>query len=415
MSFLPIKELAKGLGDTLLVFLSANGMRYMEPIDDDWYAAHHVDVTPVDFLDFSDNAPINVYLADEPSSVLGCKLQYQSCDLSLPADRRCSPWGGMSDVALDQRALKTKMDQIMYWVITTPDVSTIIRTLKQSSLTSRFRQVDRVSGPLPVNQWKLEVENWHNTVLASLQGLRVDTAAGPGDSQMLKYFWSKPWNEEQKYLCKNQKIVSTAYTNFSMMWLVITLTLGAVIVLLEFFLESIVIWLEQCRIVKTPSAEWFSNDTLQLQRMAHEELGLGDWSGCTGSRAIPVTEKGQLLGILNRQDTDHPRLVNPDTNSDASSNHSQTAAKIDAPQNATKIDAPNEQGSQGEDGETNVDEENISHLSHVESQNGGSENDTTGHGASDFRSEKQSSGKNHTVLVHSTDHAVAAPAGQAPA
>lgn len=45
--------------------------------------------------------------------------------------------------------------------------------------------------------------------------------------------------------------------------------------------------------------------------MAHEELGLGGvWSGCTGPGSIPVTDKGELLGVLDISDREHPRLVN---------------------------------------------------------------------------------------------------------
>ena len=94
-----------------------------------------------------------------------------------------------------------------------------------------------------------------------------------------------------------------------MMWLIIILFLGVIITLLESALESIIVWLEKRGMIKTSSTEWFGNGTLQLQRMAHEELGLGDWSGCTGPSVIPVTEKGQLLGVYNLRDANHPKLV----------------------------------------------------------------------------------------------------------
>lgn len=96
-----------------------------------------------------------------------------------------------------------------------------------------------------------------------------------------------------------------------MLWVAIVLIVGCVIVLLDYTLESIVVWLQRRGIVKSTCYEWFSNDTLQLQRLAHEELGLGDWEGCTGPRVIPVTKKGQLLGILDYEDPKHPRLVRP--------------------------------------------------------------------------------------------------------
>lgn len=94
------------------------------------------------------------------------------------------------------------------------------------------------------------------------------------------------------------------------MWLIIVLVVGTLIILLECTLETIVIWLERHKFIKTSSTEWFSNDTFQLQRMAHEELGLGNWESCRG-KVIPVTHKGQLLGIFDATDPEHPRLVNP--------------------------------------------------------------------------------------------------------
>lgn len=94
-----------------------------------------------------------------------------------------------------------------------------------------------------------------------------------------------------------------------MTWLIIILGFGTLIVILESTLESIAVRLERRDILKIPTAEWFSNETLQLQRMAHEELGLGDWEGCTRPGAVPITKNGQFLGTLNN-DAKHPRLVN---------------------------------------------------------------------------------------------------------
>lgn len=94
------------------------------------------------------------------------------------------------------------------------------------------------------------------------------------------------------------------------MWLIIVIIVGTLIILLELSLAKIILWLESHNIIRTSTVEWFGNDTLQLQRMAHEELGLGNWSGCHGED-IPVTRKGQLLGIFDLTDPDHPKLVNP--------------------------------------------------------------------------------------------------------
>lgn len=55
--------------------------------------------------------------------------------------------------------------------------------------------------------------------------------------------------------------------------------------------------------------EWISNETLQLQRLAYDESGQGEWSKCTDT--IPVTAPDQRLGPLNLSDPEHPRLNHP--------------------------------------------------------------------------------------------------------
>lgn len=65
-----------------------------------------------------------------------------------------------------------------------------------------------------------------------------------------------------------------------MLWLVVVLVIGLSVILFEVFLGNVVVFLEHRGITKVRSLEWFGGETLQLQRMAHEELGLGGtWEG----------------------------------------------------------------------------------------------------------------------------------------
>jgi hypothetical protein len=41
--------------------------------------------------------------------------------------------------------------------------------------------------------------------------------------------------------------------------------------------------------------------------MAHEELGMGVWSKCTED--VPVTRRGETLGVLRVGEKEHPRLT----------------------------------------------------------------------------------------------------------
>lgn len=54
--------------------------------------------------------------------------------------------------------------------------------------------------------------------------------------------------------------------------------------------------------------EWATNETLRLERMAHEAFGAGSWVGA--AEVVPVTtEKGERLGMLDVADETHPRLA----------------------------------------------------------------------------------------------------------
>ena len=56
-------------------------------------------------------------------------------------------------------------------------------------------------------------------------------------------------------------------------------------------------------------AEWSTGSTLQLQRLAHENLGLGSWKNTQND--VPVTDPGARLAILDTSNMKHVRMVQP--------------------------------------------------------------------------------------------------------
>jgi hypothetical protein len=88
--------------------------------------------------------------------------------------------------------------------------------------------------------------------------------------------------------------------------------LGALIVILSFILEPILACLHKRRKYKEYSyLEWSTNSTLQLHRLAQEELNMGTWSGCTDM--IPITKANETMGSLDIRDLEHPVLAWPYT------------------------------------------------------------------------------------------------------
>ncbi|KAB2570276.1 hypothetical protein BFW01_g7609 [Lasiodiplodia theobromae] len=119
-----------------------------------------------------------------------------------------------------------------------------------------------------------------------------------------------PQNKTEQRFCRSQKILSTAYTNFNTFGLCLTFIVGTIIVVLSYTIEPLASWIQKRRRLDTYSRlEWSINETLQLQRLAHEELGVGVWHN--GAEAIPFTENGERLATVDLTDPDHPRLKAP--------------------------------------------------------------------------------------------------------
>ncbi|KAB2568954.1 hypothetical protein DBV05_g12364 [Lasiodiplodia theobromae] len=114
-----------------------------------------------------------------------------------------------------------------------------------------------------------------------------------------------------RYFCQNQKVLTTAYTNFNTFGLCLTLGFGTFIIIISYALEPLLNCAQKRwrSLDKYSRLEWCINETLQLQRLAHEELGLGVWQ--RGVEAVPITEVGARLGMLDLTDLEHPRLKAP--------------------------------------------------------------------------------------------------------
>ncbi|KAL9108103.1 MAG: hypothetical protein Q9227_007078 [Pyrenula ochraceoflavens] len=334
--FIPTDELAGVLNDSdlVLIFLAANDVTYTTEINDDWYSAHRF----VEFVYEKElSGGTHAYLADEPASTLGCTLHYEICYPDSSTKKGCPISGGIIDVQ-DPSNLPSESEDYSFisWVSREyQDLRSVIATLSIASLTARHSLATGGQGPLPDDQWQLEVENWHNITLSSFQN-SINAAVGPNDPTFLKYFWGPPDSDTASYLCKNQKIRSASHSNFSVLGLVIVLAIGGLIIIISYTLESLLEVIDDRvrHVAKYSRIEWSANDVLQIQRIAHEELGIGTWKNCAGANAVPVTEGDQLLGELDIQDPKHPSLKAPSTTTNVARIDS-SVTDLDSPQSAS--------------------------------------------------------------------------------
>lgn len=175
------------------------------------------------------------------------------------------------------------------------------------------------SGPLPNNQWMIEVDSWFATGLARLQQSVVQYATGPPNVIEGAYI-SKPTEPISQMMCDNQQIRSTSNAmNFSTLGIVIILIVGGLLISTSLVLDSLVGFIQRKRNMRDyQRVQWALDEKLQLQRLAYEEAGMGTWSG--GTAVVPVTRFGETFGMPPDVDPDHPRIGRKGSGSNAGPN-----------------------------------------------------------------------------------------------
>ncbi|KAI1736478.1 hypothetical protein F4680DRAFT_432254 [Xylaria scruposa] len=311
--FQPIEELDRTDAEVALFFLSAGDIIYSHMVDDPWFSAHQ---SAGSYGSAVQEGSKTFFHADEPATVLACANQEQFCRPNPGGQPICESLNDGYDHAASVQSLwpdDKKMQRYMAWsynsyVLTAANIRTIVRQIGIATLTARFGLQSTVQGALPSDQWQKEVQNWFDASLATLQRLFVDVAAGPIDPRLDPWL-SRPNSTEEHFLCRSQKVrKSGKYTSFSVLGTVIILTIGGLIIILELIVEPLTEWLKRHDTrAQYKQLEWVSNSTMQLQRLAHEELGYGNWSNTTSS--VPITKYGEKLGALDVQDTSHPVLA----------------------------------------------------------------------------------------------------------
>ncbi|KAM7211649.1 hypothetical protein V8F06_012975 [Rhypophila decipiens] len=312
-SMFPIPELMRTDGDLQIVFLAAKGITYFEPSDDDWYRANR----PGGNITYG--TPI--WVQDGPASPLACLEQYQFCNPSLPPGNNCAPLSGRTDAQLNAIALFTQSkasEALLSWAEhgfdhLTSSLGGFPDKFGSISLHSRKYIQASIMPKLPSNQWQLDVSYWFATVLASLQRTVVTFAAGPSRiNPDIERWIEPPHTPEERYICENQKIRSTSYASFNVLSLGLIVGIGLLTILISYTLVPCISYVQEKRSSKTSYSvmEWTTNETLQLQRLAHEVHDGDDAVWVNATDAIPITKTAhQALAVLDVKDPSHPKLT----------------------------------------------------------------------------------------------------------
>ncbi|KAI0544896.1 hypothetical protein F4679DRAFT_600222 [Xylaria curta] len=296
----PIREMNNTQGDGTIIFISSNNLGFLWPCDDPIFSAHVLQGNGV-------NA--TWYLQDQLAGILGCLEQYQVCSA---ASHTCSVVGGWHDVFLE---VTDKMPLTPMGVSTASVIADVLHlfgsihhvasgSVRHLAANQNMR-FDRLQLPLPSNQWQIEVNFWHSTIMSLIQYGLLEYVTGPNDEDFRKYLWRPPTPEAQA-LCKRQRVrISQGFANVSSLGLFFTISLGTVVILLVLFLDDIMGCVT--RLSKGNGKRhraWIRDDVLHLQRLAYrQEQPFGPRWIATDDDDIPLVEgNGFLDPIVDPQD-----------------------------------------------------------------------------------------------------------------
>lgn len=198
--------------DLSLVFLSSNGVVFIEPTEDDWYRTAETPVN-VTYNTGNESSILQYYVPQEPASPLACTEQYQFCRGAMSSEdnnRTCGPFASLRDAIdgaaplFDSRlswAQRAKVDPQManvstpleaHWLYFTTvirnapiAVNNIIARLGPTALQSQRTLTNDFQGPLDNMQWQLDVKQWWDISKAATQAAFINTVHGPADPGIL--------------------------------------------------------------------------------------------------------------------------------------------------------------------------------------------------------------------------------------
>ncbi|ETN37646.1 uncharacterized protein HMPREF1541_07269 [Cyphellophora europaea CBS 101466] len=230
-TFVPIPELQRHDADLTLLFLSSNKIYFKSVSDDPFFAAHQPFVMPGLYGNET------MYHADNAANVLGCTEQYQFCTL-----RSCTSLAGIlsapgSIAELNLSAIQLAIFHILYQSIynQVSSVAAIANAQTPNLLAQQRMFSGQMQLPLPSDQWKLEVLDWHATVMAMLQYSIANFATGPTHSDWEQYI--EPPTGALKDLCGNVRVrANGSHANVSVFGLSFVIAFCGLAVLLDVML-----------------------------------------------------------------------------------------------------------------------------------------------------------------------------------
>jgi hypothetical protein len=285
--------------DISILWFTPNSVAYNSSVYDPFFIAN----SSYDFTVGDDTYVL--YAPTYNVNTMGCIEQHRLCNPTVP--NLCTPYtaylnfqsipGLLTSLNFNPTQLATA-ERIVSGLLSTLTFNSVLNrgaaALLASQTVSDLLQTDN----LPIDQWRIEVENWFAVSLAKLQQGILEFAAGLSNPALIPYV-QPPTDTDTKNMCYNQLVqLPPGYVNFDFEAILIVTLLGFFIFVMAMCFELVA---EKC-IKKLDRGrgltEWREDGQFQLLKKMYEAEGVGGWENSDGDMPI-TTEDLRHGGMAN--------------------------------------------------------------------------------------------------------------------
>ena len=297
-NFNPNSSLVRKDADVSVISIDLDAL-YSGPVDDLLYQASTTDSS-------------GDWISDNPVGVMGCTEQHRFCDAE--DSTKCTDLNGFYENGKSTLFTGTQGQVAgwLYYAIQNNFLWHMVQDLGEEALGASLFATQgfwRDSSPLPNGQWENEAVGWHQFIMARMQKLIVQIAAGPQVDSATGYTvanlepYMEDYDDSELMLydvCKNVKIRDSSFYSWNVIGVVVIIVVGVIIIATSLFLEPIVSRiLKRTKRWRHKREDWIQDHVVHLQRHAYEKsVGHVSWKGHEDS--VPTTEHRETFASLSR-------------------------------------------------------------------------------------------------------------------
>jgi hypothetical protein len=273
--------------DISILFLTPNTISYNSTVEDPFFLTGASYVLSVNGQNYSLYAPAYYVNA------MGCIEQHRFCNPRVP--NLCTPYtaylnfqdtpGPLTTLNYNPTQLATA-ERIAAGLEMTLTYNSVNNRRGAALLASQTVSDLLQTENLPVDQWRIEVDNWFAVSLAKLQQGILEFAAGPSDPEVVP-FVHFPEDTDTARMCYNQLVqLPSGYVNFDFGAILVVTLVGVFVFAAALAFE----WLAAQCILKwgrgSGLKEWLEDGQFQLLKHTYTARNI-DWENEDGD--LPIT------------------------------------------------------------------------------------------------------------------------------